>query len=168
MKRSSTSGKAKATPTKQLAALTLAKLAKAQGRTPAEIELDAAKTFAKANAAEAERLRQELAATVQEAAADTAALAQQVEAARMWTRYERRKRQQAEQVLGRQLVQAVAAAAAQPDNAADWLTIDELARDRHCSKRTAERNWQAWGYEQRSNGSAKQAHKYYRLRKPGP
>lgn len=112
MKRSST---AKAVPTKRQAAGALAKLAKAHGKAPDAVRLDAAQALARAAAADGERLRQQLAATAQEAAADTAALAQQVTAARMWTRYERRKRQQAEQVAGRQLVQAMTAALAQTD-----------------------------------------------------
>lgn len=55
---------------------TLAKLTKGLGKHPAEIERDAAITFAKINATEAERLRQENANTVREAAADIAALSQ--------------------------------------------------------------------------------------------
>lgn len=55
---------------------TLAKLAKGLGKHPAETERDAAITFAKINATEAERLRQENANTVREAAADIAALSQ--------------------------------------------------------------------------------------------
>lgn len=56
MKRSST---AKAVPTKRQAAGALAKLAKAHGKTEAEIELDAVKVLSRANAAEVERLRAE-------------------------------------------------------------------------------------------------------------
>lgn len=65
MKRSST---AKAVPTKRLAAGALAKLAKAHGKTEAEIELDAVKVLSRANAAEVERLRAERDALAPDAA----------------------------------------------------------------------------------------------------
>lgn len=65
MKRSST---AKAVPTKRQAAGALAKLAKAHGKTKAEIELDAVKVLSRANAAEVERLRAERDALAPDAA----------------------------------------------------------------------------------------------------
>ena len=65
MKRSST---AKAVPTKRQAAGALAKLAKAHGKTEAEIELDAVKVLSRANAAEVERLRAERDALAPDAA----------------------------------------------------------------------------------------------------
>lgn len=65
MKRSST---AKAVPTKRQAAGALAKLAKAHGKTEAEIELDAVKALSRANAAEVERLRAERDALAPDAA----------------------------------------------------------------------------------------------------
>lgn len=68
------------------------KLAKARGCTPAEVRLDAAQAIARANAARCAELERQLADTTREAAADIAALAQQVTTAQMWTRYERRKR----------------------------------------------------------------------------
>lgn len=95
----------------------IARIAKAHGKTVDEIKLEAAEVFGKINAAEVERLR----TTVREAAADMQAMSQEVVTAQMWRRWEKRKREQERNAFAKTIVQIQ-----QPPDR--WYSTDEVLR----------------------------------------